>query len=406
MVHVGRIRRLVALAAAVCAAAGAMVAAPAAAQTSTTDPATTTSPTTSPDPTATISPTDGDAPPASVPDVSITVPPREPPEGAAPQPGRVVSVNVRGARASVLARQAAYTEAVIRRAEFEQNLARLQSRIGELAAAARKAVLDLAAAKRELTARAVDAYVRGSGFDTVSFDAGSDAGPDEQRNTMLAVIVDHDRAAIDRVRELQARVSADQAQTAVQLTEAQSQLEQATVDEDQAELALFDAKLDLAVSSVGGTLVIHGFVFPVADPHTFSSTFGAPRSGGRSHEGNDIFAPMGTPLLASERGVIDNMGTGTLGGIKLWLVGESGTQYYYAHLIGFAEGITDGTVVEAGDIVGYVGNTGNAISTPPHLHYEIHPGGGAAIDPYPLLHAVDQIDGERVLPGLDDRPRP
>ena len=164
---------------------------------------------------------------------------------------------------------------------------------------------------------------------------------------------------------------------------------------------LDSADFALQVFEAGSEIVITGFVFPVADPHTFSRTYGAPRrSGGRSHEGNDIFAPMGTPLLASERGVIDNMGTGTLGGIKLWVVGESGTQYYYAHLIAYADGITDGTLVEAGEVIGYVGNTGNAITTPPHLHYEIHPEGGDAIDPYPLLHAVDQIDGEHVLPPL------
>jgi murein DD-endopeptidase MepM/ murein hydrolase activator NlpD len=109
---------------------------------------------------------------------------------------------------------------------------------------------------------------------------------------------------------------------------------------------------------------------------------------------------MGTPLLAAERGVLDNIGTGTLGGIKLWVVGESGTHYYYAHLIAYAEGIHEGMVVEAGDVIGYVGNTGNAISTPPHLHFEIHPDGGEAIDPYPLLHAVDQVDGRHVLPPL------
>jgi murein DD-endopeptidase MepM/ murein hydrolase activator NlpD len=94
------------------------------------------------------------------------------------------------------------------------------------------------------------------------------------------------------------------------------------------------------------------------------------------------------------------MGTGSLGGIKLWVVGESGTEYYYAHLIDYAPGITDGTRVEAGDVIGYVGNTGNAISTPPHLHFEIHPDGGDAIDPYPLLHAVDQVDGVNLLPPL------
>jgi murein DD-endopeptidase MepM/ murein hydrolase activator NlpD len=168
---------------------------------------------------------------------------------------------------------------------------------------------------------------------------------------------------------------------------------------------LESADFAVQVLAAGSELVISGFVFPVADPHTFSSTYGAPRSGGRSHEGNDIFAPMGTPLLASENGVISDMGVGTLGGTKLWVYGESGTHYYYAHLIAYADGITEGTHVDAGQVVGYVGNTGNAISTPPHLHYEIHPAGGDAIDPYPLLHAVDMIDGRNRLPNLYDDPR-
>jgi murein DD-endopeptidase MepM/ murein hydrolase activator NlpD len=114
---------------------------------------------------------------------------------------------------------------------------------------------------------------------------------------------------------------------------------------------------------------------------------------------------MGTPLLAVENGVIANVGVGTLGGTKLWVYGESGTRYYYAHLIAYADGIVEGTPVRAGDVIGYVGNTGNAITTPPHCHFEIHPDGGDAIDPYPLLHAVDQIDGRHVLPNLYDDPR-
>jgi murein DD-endopeptidase MepM/ murein hydrolase activator NlpD len=294
----------------------------------------------------------------------------------------------------VLARQAAYTEAVANRTQVEQDLTRLQSHIGELAATARQAVLDLAKAKRELTERAVDAYVRGTGFDTVPFEPDIDAGPDAQRSTLMSVIVDHDRAAIDRVRELQARVSADQVQTATQLTDAQSQLEQAKVDEDQAEIDLFDAKLDLAVSSVGGSLVIHGFVFPVAAPHSFTEDFGDPRLPGTEfahfHEGCDIAAAESTELYAAERGVITEVSASLLGGNQLWLKGESGTSYYYAHLSAYARGLRAGQVVEPGALVGYVGHTGDAYG--PHLHFEVHPAGQAAIDPYPLLLVADNPD--------------
>ena len=99
--------------------------------------------------------------------------------------------------------------------------------------------------------------------------------------------------------------------------------------------------------------------------------------------------------------MIDNVGTGSLGGIKLWLVGESGTSYYYAHLSAYAPGIRDGVVVEPGDLVGFVGDTGNAVGTPPHLHFEIHPSGGPAVDPYPLLSTVDAVDGG-LPPGVVD----
>jgi murein DD-endopeptidase MepM/ murein hydrolase activator NlpD len=111
-----------------------------------------------------------------------------------------------------------------------------------------------------------------------------------------------------------------------------------------------------------------------------------------AHQGTDILAPKGTPLVACERGIVTEMGTDVLGGTKLWLKGESGTYYYYAHLSAFAEGLSDGTLVEAGDLVGLVGDTGNAKGGPAHLHFEIHPDGGEAVNPYPLLKVVDDLN--------------
>ena len=103
-----------------------------------------------------------------------------------------------------------------------------------------------------------------------------------------------------------------------------------------------------------------------------------------------MFAAEGTPLEAVEAGVLVDVGTDPLGGTTLWLVGESGTQYYYAHLSAYAPGVTDGLVVEAGRTIGFVGHTGNARSTPSHLHFQVHPDGGEPIDAYPLLVAGDQ----------------
>ena len=124
---------------------------------------------------------------------------------------------------------------------------------------------------------------------------------------------------------------------------------------------------------------------PVDGAVSFTDTWGAPRSGGRTHKGVDMIAARGTPLVAIESGFIKRMSNGGLGGITLWLAGESGDEYYYAHLDAWASGLSVGQTVSVGELVGYVGNTGNAQYTVPHLHFEFHPGGGAAVNPTPLV---------------------
>jgi murein DD-endopeptidase MepM/ murein hydrolase activator NlpD len=125
-----------------------------------------------------------------------------------------------------------------------------------------------------------------------------------------------------------------------------------------------------------------GMVCPVAGPRAFADTWGAARSGGRSHEGVDMMSPGGTPLVAVEAGSA-NFSTNRLGGNAIWLTGASGTKYYYAHLSSW-EGSSRS--VSQGEVIGYVGATGN--TTANHLHFEVHPGGGRAVNPYPYVRRV------------------
>ena len=112
----------------------------------------------------------------------------------------------------------------------------------------------------------------------------------------------------------------------------------------------------------------------------------AERPGARRHEGVDIFAPQGTPVRSTTVGLIARVGVDTLGGKVVWVIGPNGQRHYYAHLSRHAD-IHAGQAVAAGDLLGYVGTTGNARATPPHLHYGIYTASGA-INPYPLLRAA------------------
>lgn len=117
-------------------------------------------------------------------------------------------------------------------------------------------------------------------------------------------------------------------------------------------------------------------------------TWGAARSGKRTHEGIDIFAKHGTPVLSATEGIVMRVGTNRLGGQVVWVLGPAGQRHYYAHLARFAD-VRPGMRVEAGRTLGYVGTTGNAKGTPPHLHYGIY-GIGGATNPYPALRAAKQ----------------
>ena len=146
-----------------------------------------------------------------------------------------------------------------------------------------------------------------------------------------------------------------------------------------------------------------GYVFPVYGPVSFSDTYGAFRGDvpGNWHHGDDIFAPLGAPILACSDGIVFSIGWNTIGGNRLWLRDSAGNEFYYAHLSAFSPLAKNGRRVKAGEVLGFVGNTGDAAGTPTHLHFEIHPAGliylgyDGAVDPTQYLQAWQHLQDVR-----------
>jgi len=135
------------------------------------------------------------------------------------------------------------------------------------------------------------------------------------------------------------------------------------------------------------------YVFPVYGASSYIDTFGAARSDVTYHHGDDIFGQLGQPLVAVADGTLFSVGWNKIGGNRLWIVDAQGNQFYYAHLSAFATTAVDGAHVKAGEVVGFMGHTGDAEGTPVHLHFEVHPvallylGYDGAVDPTPYLDA-------------------
>ncbi|HST14614.1 MAG TPA: M23 family metallopeptidase [Gaiellaceae bacterium] len=135
------------------------------------------------------------------------------------------------------------------------------------------------------------------------------------------------------------------------------------------------------------------YVFPAYGPTSYIDTFGAKRADVTYHHGDDIFGTLGQPLVACTDGIVFSVGFNKIGGNRLWIVDKAGNQFYYAHLSAFAINAVNGAHVKAGQVVGFMGNTGDAEGTPYHLHFEIHPvsflylGYDGAVDPTPYLNA-------------------
>jgi murein DD-endopeptidase MepM/ murein hydrolase activator NlpD len=137
------------------------------------------------------------------------------------------------------------------------------------------------------------------------------------------------------------------------------------------------------------------YVFPVDGGASYIDTYGANRNDIYDgwHHGDDLFAPLGTPVVAVANGTISPIGWDMLGGWRLWLTDKKGNSFYYAHLAGYSRFILHHRHVKAGQVLGFLGRTGDAFTTTPHLHFEIHPhqlvrlGYDGAVDPTTYLHS-------------------
>ncbi len=166
------------------------------------------------------------------------------------------------------------------------------------------------------------------------------------------------------------------------------------------------------IPNVHPKLTAGRYVFPIYGPASYGDTFGAARADVSWHHGDDIFAPLGAPILAVADGTIFSVGWNEIGGWRFWLRDRQGNEFYYAHLSAYSPFARNRAHVRAGTVIGFVGNTGDAEGTPYHLHFEIHPvallslGYDGAVNPTPYLDAWRRLQDIQFsaagawLPGL------
>ena len=290
----------------------------------------------------------------------------------------------------VSAAMAALEELEARRAAAETELATLDQRRDQLR--------DQAAETRdELELRVREHFKRGGTSVMSALLAGDGPTDALERSALLSTLHRRDDATIEaataqstRLEQLEtllASRNADLEQVETELRDRTEDLQarlDATARRETALKARAARQQQISRGSQQGT---YSCIFDPGNYH-FIDSWGFPRSGGRSHQGADVMAPRGVNVYAFTSGTIGRLTSGGLGGISLRIRGDDGNRYYYAHMQGFADGIRPGVRVEAGQLVGFNGSSGNARGGATHVHFQLHAGGGAPINPYPWLRAV------------------
>ncbi len=347
----------------------------------------------------------GEEPSETVPVVDVEIPDRNGRYNGQPdfKETQVLWGSVREAEARLAEAENQHLVAVATVKSLRLRMKELRDQIAGFDDETVRTIEELEAAETLLELRALTAFVRGDSFESMGAIDHDAILQSMAQQTMVESVFDQDEVAIENIETLRSKLGVDVAAAHDRLDFVEGLEADAILDVEAALLEIDQAKLELRAFAAGSEVFIDGLVFPVGtgvetpliDSFGFARMTGTPDQ--HWHEGIDIFAPTGTPLYATERGIITRIGVGRLGGLKLWVRGESGTDWYYAHLSAFNDQLREGDLVEAGDVVGYVGQSGNAVGTPPHVHMQMHPGGGRPVNPYPLLNMRLELDAEAAL---------
>ncbi|HZN14784.1 MAG TPA: peptidoglycan DD-metalloendopeptidase family protein [Acidimicrobiales bacterium] len=288
----------------------------------------------------------------------------------------------------VAAAKARANAAAARLSQAESALALAERDVDSLAARTAANRERLQHLQGRVVAIAVQRYMGGAGGVTL---ATADPGAIARTDAIIRLLTVGASDALEEFRVTKADLDASRRALNARLADRRSAVARLQADRRKAiaELERLGKTLDALNKTssrasrgrASGVIATGDWICPVQGPHSFSNDWGAPRSGGRSHQGNDILAPRGTPVVASVAGGFSH-NFSPKGGNSYYLHGKDGNTYFGAHLDSYSNAAGS---VAAGTVLGYVGDTGDAKGGPTHLHFEIHPGGGAAVNPYATL---------------------
>lgn len=281
--------------------------------------------------------------------------------------------------------------------QLEADIATRKRELRALADREQELEIEIARTRRVLEERAREAFKQGGG-DLGAIAAMVDSrAPGEMmaRAATLDVLARRDQAAIETAESLQVQLDQTRALRRAAIADLgdlrREALATAETLGDQLE-GLQTRERTLELKAARQADVRRGpqqgiYACILQEPFTYIDSWGFARSGGRSHKGTDVMAPHGNEVYAFTAGTV-RLSSNRLGGVVAYLDGDDGHRYYYAHLAGYAPGLASGARVEPGQLIATNGNSGNARGGAAHVHFEVHPGGGGAVNPYPWLRPV------------------